>query len=49
MAAVVLLSLYSQRKRLSMLPIGRAAVWLQLHAYTGAFAIVVAAAPGIGC
>ena len=41
MAAVVLLSLYSQRKRLSMLPIGRAAVWLQLHAYTGAFAIVV--------
>lgn len=42
--AVVLLSLYSQRKRLTMLPIGRAAVWLQLHAYTGALAIVLFAA-----
>lgn len=41
MGTVVFLSLYSQRKRVSMLPIGRAAVWLQLHAYTGAFAIVV--------
>ena len=42
--AILLLSLYSQRKRLSMLPIGRAAVWLQLHAYTGALAIVIFAA-----
>ncbi|MEC9356936.1 MAG: hypothetical protein VX836_03580 [Pseudomonadota bacterium] len=41
LSAVLLASVYSQRKRLSMLPIGRASTWLQLHAYTGAFALFV--------
>ncbi len=41
LGSVLLASIYSQRKRFSMLPIGRASTWLQLHAYTGAFALAV--------
>jgi hypothetical protein len=32
---VVVLTLYNARKRLTMLPIGRAAHWLQVHLYVG--------------
>ena len=38
-ATVTLLLSYGLRKRLSMLPIGRVAIWLQLHIYTGLFAV----------
>ncbi len=41
LSAVVLTALYNVRKRISMWPIGSAAAWLQLHAYTGAFAVFV--------
>ncbi len=39
LSAVLLTALYNVRKRISMWPIGSAAAWLQLHAYTGAFAV----------
>ncbi len=39
LSAVLLTALYNMRKRISMWPIGSAAAWLQLHAYTGVFAV----------
>jgi hypothetical protein len=39
LCAVVLTALYNVRKRISVWPVGSAAAWLQLHAYTGAFAV----------
>ena len=38
---VLLLALYNRRKRISMLPIGNAAHWLQWHIYMGVIAIFV--------
>jgi hypothetical protein len=39
LSAIVLTAIYNVRKRISMWPIGSAAAWLQLHAYTGVFAV----------
>ncbi len=39
LGAMVLLGLFNIRKRLSALPLGRAAYWLTLHVVTGFFAI----------
>ncbi len=40
-ALVVFLALYSGRKRLSMLPVGKASVWLTLHLVGGALALAL--------
>lgn len=38
-ACIVLLALFNARKKLPMLPVGRAATWMQLHIYAGWFAL----------
>lgn len=38
---MVFLALYNGRKRLSMLPVGKASVWLTLHLAVGALALVI--------
>lgn len=41
LASVVFLSLYSARKKITMLPIGGAPAWLQIHVYLGLISIVL--------
>ena len=41
MGLVVFLAAFNWRKKLSVLPIGTAAFWLQLHIYAGFFTIFV--------
>jgi hypothetical protein len=41
LAAIVLLTLYNGRKKLSMVPIGTAATWLQWHVYIGLLAVLI--------
>jgi hypothetical protein len=45
---VVFLALYNARKKLSFIPLGRSAVWLQIHIYAGLLSIVVFAAHSHG-
>jgi hypothetical protein len=41
MAVIVFLAIYSGRKRLSMLPVGKASVWLTLHLVGGVLALAM--------
>lgn len=41
LAGIVLLIFYAARKRMSTLPLGRVAIWLQLHIYLGLFCLFV--------
>jgi hypothetical protein len=41
---VVFLAAYNARKKLSFIPLGRSAVWLQLHIYAGLLSVIVFAA-----
>ncbi|MBT6986649.1 MAG: hypothetical protein HN956_20015, partial [Rhodospirillaceae bacterium] len=40
LALIVLLTLYNGRKKLSMVPLGTAATWLQWHVYMGLLAVL---------
>jgi len=40
-AGILFLALYNVRKKLAMLPLGRAAIWLQFHLYVGYFVVAV--------
>lgn len=41
LAVVMVLTLYNSRKKLSMVPIGTAAAWLQWHIYLGLLAVLI--------
>jgi len=41
LCSIVVLIFYAVRKRLSTLPIGRVAIWLQVHIYLGLFSLFV--------
>jgi len=45
---VVFLAAYNARKKLSFIPLGRSAIWLQIHIYVGLLSIVVFAAHSHG-
>lgn len=41
LGAVLILALYNVRKKLSMLPLGTAATWLQVHIYLGLLSVLI--------